>query len=94
MADSQERAHGRPDGSEALISTLIVRPSAQGRGVGRALLETTIEEIALIGTAEWCRISTTADNIAAQRSMERAGFERSPGDPGQMSYVRPLRPLR
>lgn len=94
MTDSQERmTHGRSDGSEALIATLIVRPSAQGRGVGRALLEKTIEEIALLGTAEWCRINTTVDNIPAQRSMERAGFERSPGNPGQMSYIRPLRPL-
>jgi ribosomal protein S18 acetylase RimI-like enzyme len=91
MADSPERTTDeRARGPEALIATLIVHPHAQGRGVGTALLKKTIAEMALTGTVESCRINTTADNIAAQRSMERAGFERSHRDPGQVSYVRPL----
>lgn len=63
------------DGWDAQVMTIGTRPDAQGRGVGRALLE------ALLGRARELRagdvlLEVRVDNEPALRLYERAGFER------------------
>ena len=56
---------------------MMVKPEAQGRGVGRALLEAALRETRVAGL-EVLTLSVTEGNEAALRLYERAGFERSP----------------
>lgn len=63
------------DGWDAQVMTIGTRPDAQGRGVGRALLD------ALLGRARELRaadvlLEVRVDNEPALRLYERAGFER------------------
>lgn len=63
------------DGYDAQVMTVGTRPEAQGRGVGRLLLD------ALLGQAREVRagdvlLEVRVDNEPALRLYERAGFER------------------
>lgn len=63
------------DGYDAQVMTIGTRPEAQGRGVGRLLLD------ALLGQARELRagdvlLEVRVDNGPALRLYERAGFER------------------
>ncbi len=59
---------------EAFVQTLAVRRSAQGRGVGRALLEALLAEAAGRGRST-VGLEVRADNDGAQRLYRRYGFE-------------------
>lgn len=63
------------DGDDVQVMTIGTRPDAQGRGVGRLLLD------ALLGRARELRargvlLEVRVDNAPALRLYERAGFER------------------
>jgi ribosomal protein S18 acetylase RimI-like enzyme len=55
---------------------IVVDPSYRGRGIGRALLERTIAELAARGSPRIV-LSTAEQNEAAQRLFRRAGFRRT-----------------
>ncbi len=56
---------------------LAVSPDAQGRGVGRALVEACIERARRDGKAR-LSLLTTANMAPAHRLYERLGFRRTP----------------
>ena len=62
---------------EGEFRMLAVDPSAQGRGVGRALVQASVDVICAAGR-ERVVISSAADMTAAHRLYERLGFTRAP----------------
>jgi GNAT superfamily N-acetyltransferase len=62
---------------EAGFRMLAVAPSAQGRGVGAALVAACVERAVSAGKAR-LYLHTTAPMTAAHRIYERAGFRRDP----------------
>jgi ribosomal-protein-alanine N-acetyltransferase len=85
-------------GREADVQTVAVSPDAQGRGLGRMLLDALVARAARDG-ATTLLLEVRADNAAAIRLYERTGFERiavrrryyQPGDVD--AHVMRLRPL-
>ncbi|MDF2093802.1 ribosomal protein S18-alanine N-acetyltransferase [Knoellia sp. 3-2P3] len=62
-------------GSEvADVMTIAVAPRAQGRGLGRTLLEELVDRARRRG-AEYLMLEVRDDNLPARRLYERAGFE-------------------
>jgi ribosomal protein S18 acetylase RimI-like enzyme len=62
---------------EGEFRMLAVEPSAQGRGVGRALVEASVDVICAAGR-ERVVISSATDMTSAHRLYERLGFTRVP----------------
>ncbi len=85
-------------GGEADVQTVAVSPDAQGRGLGRVLLDALVAEAAR-QAASSVLLEVRADNPAAIRLYERTGFERialrrryyQPGDID--AHVMRLRPV-
>jgi ribosomal-protein-alanine N-acetyltransferase len=85
-------------GAEADVQTIAVAPSAQGRGLGRVLLDALVAEAARRG-ATTLLLEVRADNTSAIRLYAGRGFERialrrgyyQPGDADAL--VMRLRPL-
>jgi ribosomal protein S18 acetylase RimI-like enzyme len=78
MLQPAEEAGGAvqsPD--EVEIRALAVSPEAQGRGVGRALLEAALARAAQEGVTHLV-LATQQDMHTAQRMYEKAGFRRMP----------------
>jgi ribosomal protein S18 acetylase RimI-like enzyme len=63
-------------GPAGALHDIVVDPDARGRGVGRALLDATLRELAAMG-APRVVLSTAAQNEAAQRLFAEAGFRRT-----------------
>jgi ribosomal protein S18 acetylase RimI-like enzyme len=63
--------------AEGEFRMLAVDPSAQGRGVGRALVEASVDVICAAGR-ERVVISSATDMTSAHRLYERLGFTRAP----------------
>ena len=63
---------------EAGFRMLAVAPSAQGRGVGAALVTACVERAMAAGKARLF-LHTTAPMTVAQRIYQRTGFRRDPG---------------
>ncbi|HYD54669.1 MAG TPA: GNAT family N-acetyltransferase [Gemmatimonadaceae bacterium] len=63
-------------GPAGLLHDIVVDPVHRGHGVGRMLLEATVEALAARG-APRVVLSTAARNEAAQRLFDRAGFRRT-----------------
>lgn len=61
---------------EAFVQTLAVAPHAQGRGLGRRLLEALLAEAQRRGQHA-VSLEVRADNEPAQRLYARHGFQRS-----------------
>ncbi|GLY27737.1 ribosomal protein S18-alanine N-acetyltransferase [Kineosporia sp. NBRC 101731] len=86
-------------GAEADVQTVAVAPAAQGRGVGRQLLDAMIDQ-ARSREATSLLLEVRADNEQAIRLYTRRGFERiairhryyQPGDID--AWIMRLRPLR
>ena len=86
------------NGAEADVQTVAVSPDAQGRGLGRLLLDALVAEAARRGATS-VLLEVRADNPAAIRLYERTGFERiavrrryyQPG--GIDAHVMRLRPV-
>jgi ribosomal protein S18 acetylase RimI-like enzyme len=57
-----------------LISNVAVHPDWQGRGIGRALLEASLDLAADLGGA-WAVLQVRDDNVAARRLYESLGFK-------------------
>lgn len=62
-------------GHQADVQTLAVSPAAQGRGLGRALLDALLAEARRRGVGEVV-LEVRAENDAARRLYAAAGFER------------------
>lgn len=85
-------------GTEADVQTIAVAPAAQGRGLGRVLLDALVAQAGEQG-ATTLLLEVRADNPAAIRLYERTGFERialrrryyQPGDID--AHVMRLRPV-
>jgi ribosomal protein S18 acetylase RimI-like enzyme len=86
-----KRSHytGRPD---AHIEELYVVPDRRGRGLGRALLEATMEAARAAG-ATHVELTTSEDDSEARGLYESSGFtnhEGSPEGPRMLYYEREL----
>jgi ribosomal protein S18 acetylase RimI-like enzyme len=62
---------------EAAFRMLAVSPDAQGRGVGRALVDACLARAHALGVARM-RLSTQPDMTSAHRLYEKLGFIRTP----------------
>jgi len=58
-----------------LISNVAVHPDVQGRGIGRALMEASVD-LATHHGAEWVVLQVRDDNLAAKRLYESLGFNK------------------
>jgi ribosomal protein S18 acetylase RimI-like enzyme len=63
-------------GPAGALYDIVVDPSHRGQGIGKALLERTLAELAARG-APRVLLSTAEQNGAAQRLFARAGFRRT-----------------
>jgi ribosomal protein S18 acetylase RimI-like enzyme len=63
-------------GPAGVVYDIVVDPAHRGQGVGRTLLETTVEALKARG-APRVVLSTAERNEGAQRLFERAGFRRT-----------------
>ncbi len=63
-------------GPAGVLNDIVVDPSHRGRGIGRMLLEATIEELRAHAVPRVV-LSTAEQNDAAQRLFERSGFRRT-----------------
>lgn len=63
-------------GPAGVLNDIVVDPPERGRGIGRMLLEATIEELKSRGVPRIV-LSTAEQNESAQRLFERAGFRRT-----------------
>jgi ribosomal protein S18 acetylase RimI-like enzyme len=73
-----------------LIGNVAVHPDWQGRGIGRSLMETALEEIGSQG-ALWAGLEVQVDNPLARQLYEDLGFE----EVGRILHMlRPAGPLR
>jgi ribosomal protein S18 acetylase RimI-like enzyme len=80
------------DGLDAYLEELYVAPDHRGRGLGRALLETAMEEARREGATRM-ELGTSVDDKAAIALYESCGFtnrERRPGGPIMLFYERDL----
>lgn len=85
---------------EAELARLVVDPAVRGRGVGRALARALADEARRRGfTQVWLRV--VAENAAARRAYEAAGFARATpeeeaafntGQPREYVWMRDARP--
>ena len=71
------------------IATIFVDPNARGHGIAAHMLRRFTQQMAARGFA-YCRAGTTADNIASQRSLQRAGFRCVGRSGAHMTYLCPL----
>jgi ribosomal protein S18 acetylase RimI-like enzyme len=79
-------------GPEAHLQELYVVPALRGRGIGRALLEATIE-LARAAGAGGLDLNTGATDTAARALYESAGFtnrEGGPDGPSMLFYEREI----
>jgi ribosomal protein S18 acetylase RimI-like enzyme len=79
-------------GSECYLQELYVIPSLRGRGIGRALLEATIE-LARDSGADGIDLNTGETDTAARALYEGMGFtnrEGSPDGPSMLFYEREI----
>jgi ribosomal-protein-alanine N-acetyltransferase len=63
------------DGYDGQVMTVGTRPDAQGRGVGRMLLDALLDHARELGAGD-VLLEVRVDNEPALRLYERAGFER------------------
>jgi ribosomal protein S18 acetylase RimI-like enzyme len=78
---------------EAYLAELYVVPERRGQGLGRALLETTLD-VARAAGADHIDLGTSEDDVAARTLYASAGFTRReggrPDDPIMYVYEREL----
>ena len=77
--DSQEKTAlgfslARHAGAEAEILTIVVDRARQGRGLGRALLQTQLDALKALGVSETF-LEVEAENAAALTLYRKLGFE-------------------
>ena len=77
---------------EAHLQELYVAPARRGRGIGRALLEATLDAAREAG-ATWIDLGTSVADTAARALYESCGFtnlESQPDGPSMLFYEREL----
>jgi ribosomal protein S18 acetylase RimI-like enzyme len=75
------------DGLECYLAELYVVPERRGQGLGRALLEATLDMARAEG-ADHIDLGTSEDDVAARALYERCGFRnRESGPDGPVMYV-------
>jgi ribosomal protein S18 acetylase RimI-like enzyme len=75
------------DGLECYVAELYVVPERRGRGLGRALMEESIEHARRRG-ADHMDLGTSEDDVAARALYESLGFTNREGRPdGPFMYV-------
>ena len=75
------------DGRAAYLEELYVAPAKRGQGLGRAILETAIEEARRVGAVR-IELGTSEVDVAARALYESAGFTNlEDGEPGATMYV-------
>lgn len=72
-------------GSECYLAELYVVPERRGNGVGRALMEATIEEARSRG-ADTIELGTEETDAVARRLYESLGFSNREGGNGAVMY--------
>jgi ribosomal protein S18 acetylase RimI-like enzyme len=80
------------DGEEAYLQELYVVPTRRDEGLGRRLLEATIE-VARAAGARSIDLNTGETDLAARALYEKLGFtnrEGGPGDPRMLFYERDI----
>lgn len=80
------------DGEEAYLQEFYVAPAHRGEGLGRALLEATIE-VAREAGAQSIDLNTGEADVAARALYEKLGFtnrEGGPDDPRMLFYEREI----
>ena len=63
-------------GPAGALYDIVVDPAHRGEGIGRILLDATLEKLKARG-APRVVLSTADKNVAAQRLFDRAGFRRT-----------------
>ena len=63
-------------GPAGVVYDIVVDPSLRGQGIGRMLLDATLDDLRLRGAPQVV-LSTAEQNAAAQRLFARAGFRRT-----------------
>jgi ribosomal protein S18 acetylase RimI-like enzyme len=75
------------DALECYLAELYVVPGRRGQGLGRALLEATLD-VARAEGADHIDLGTSEDDVAARALYERLGFRnRESGPDGPVMYV-------
>ena len=75
------------EGLSAYLEELYVAPDRRGEGLGRAILESTIE-LARDRGARWIELGTSEDDVVARALYESAGFINREGGPeGPVTYM-------
>ncbi len=80
------------EGLDAHLEELYVVPDRRGRGIGRAILEATMEAAREAGAVH-IDLGTSVDDTAAQALYEKLGFsnrENGPEGPSMLYYERDL----
>lgn len=73
-------------GAECYLAELYVVPAERGRGLGRALLTSAIQEARRRG-ADTMDLGTSEDDVAARALYESMGFTNREGPGGPVMYV-------
>ena len=72
--------------AECYLAELYIVPRSRGRGLGRALLEATLDFARARGAA-WIELNTAETDVAARALYESVGFSRTEGRPdGPINY--------
>ena len=74
------------EGLECYLAELYVVPDRRGRGLGRALMEATMDAARAEG-ADWMDLGTSEDDVAARALYESCGFTNREGLNGPIMYV-------
>ena len=75
------------EGLTAYLEELYVAPGHRGEGLGRAILESTVDRARDRG-ARWIELSTSEDDVAARKLYESVGFINREGGPeGPITYM-------
>ncbi len=86
LAVARFRAALWTPGLECYLAELYVVPERRGRGIGRALMEATIEHARERG-ATYMELGTSQDDVAARALYESLGFSNREGRPdGPVNY--------
>jgi ribosomal protein S18 acetylase RimI-like enzyme len=79
-------------GLECYLAELYVQPDHRGHGIGRALMDATLDTARKRG-ADYIEVATSEDDVAARALYERFGFinrEQGPDGPVMFVYEREL----
>ncbi|MEI2642679.1 MAG: GNAT family N-acetyltransferase [Candidatus Nanopelagicales bacterium] len=71
---------------ECYLAELYVQPAHRGKGIGRALLQATLDHARSKG-AGYLDLGTSEDDVAARHLYESLGMRRTEGNGGPLMFV-------